>query len=1161
LTRDPPDRLGIQLFGQPRFTFGDVTLRLNMRPRCLPLLAYLLLNRDRAIARTTLALSLWDDEPEDSARANLRRHLHELSNALPASFEPWIQSASDTVAWNPAANVWLDVAEFERLAKAGDAAAAVELYRGDLLENSYDECLFSARERLRSVYLALLKELVVERRGERRFTQAIDYAQRILALDPWREDVVRQLIAARYESADRAGALQTYDLFSRSLRRELDVDPMPETASLRDVVFRNSVVAAADGSEVDVRRPGTLPPFVGRETELQQLNAAWSRAARGRGTCFLVAGEAGIGKTRLAAQFTQRAEAEGARVLWGATSPPERIPYEALVDALRNALPMLAAASIKPLWLGALAQLLPEVAERRSDVPALVAIEPERERTRLFEAIAIALEALSAPRPVVLVLEDLHWADTATIAAVEFAVQRIGQKPIFILGTYRDEEAGRTHPLRELRRRLQPLTLMSHLALGRLSADAVTEWVTRSEAVEIPAVRALAARLHEVTEGNPLLLVEAMRLVAEGSSIDGSVAKLQPLIAARVGRLSAACQDLAGIAASIGPSFDVDVLRDVSGWAEDSVIAGLDEMQDHGFIREPAGRHQFDFIFTHHLIAAAVYELSPPRLRVRRHRRIARVFEELGSRDKRGNAAEIARHCELAGERERAAANYVAAARQGLAVYANEVALRHARRALELVGADDSLHFEALAICESMNARIGDAPAQRADLTALALLTASSENRDHRCDVLRRWIAFHRTQGERAEEADAISKLAREAEQSGDARWRAEALEAQATHLELMGNADAALPIAKRAVAEYEAAGNKRGAVFALSLEGAVAAFVGDVAGADHAIERARLLACDDQSLLARVLRCEVSVCHWTQRWSRHAAATREAIELARAVGDRDVEATSLGAAALSAARAFRVSEAREAYARAMDIFVAIGKIQGLAVVCLNASALEIETGRFGEALALVERTEAIGRRTDWRHGLALCTANRAYIACLSGDFTAARDRALEFLAQARSLGSERLEAGALSQLGAALRRLGENPAAVERLSEAAGTFARHGAVESLCETHAELALAALSAGEATRACDLATSVALRCEDVEASGWAALPVTLWCAARVLRAAGDPLQGLELIQRARSCLHERARGFSDDEGRAMYLGLPEHAAILAAVAAAESRPPS
>jgi DNA-binding SARP family transcriptional activator len=1162
LTPDSPTQLRIHLLGQPRFTLGDEPLRLNMRPRCLPLLAYLLLHRDRPIARTTLALVFWADESEESARTNLRRHLHEIGNALPPSDEPWITTTSDAVGWNSAADVWLDVEEFERLANTVDGRApAVETYGGDLLENSYDECLFAPRERLRAVYLSALYELVVERRAARRFTRAVDYAQRILAVDPWREDVVRQLISARYESGDRAGALQTFDHFARTLREELDVDPMPETVSLRDAVLRNTAVDSASTEEADPH-PQHVPinagamPFVGRAAELEQLAAAWSRAARGRGSCFLVGGEAGVGKTRLAAQLAQHAEAEGARVMWGTTSSPERAPYEALVDALRNALPMIAATTIQPVWLAALVQLLPELALRRPDVPPLAAIDPERERTRLFEAIAVAVEALAAPRPVVLVLEDLHWADSATIAALEFIVQRIGQRPIFILGTYRDEETPRPHPLREFRRRLQPQSLIAHLALGRLTLGAVEELVARSD-LDAAIAAGLAPRLYEITEGNPLLLGEAMRLLAEGRSVEAGVATMAPLIAARIARLSAASQDLAEIAASIGAAFDVEVLRDVSGWSEDTVVTSLDEMLDGGFIREPFGRRQFNYIFTHHLIQVAIYDASPVALRPRRHRRIARVLEELGESAGRANAVEVARHYELAGEHARAAANYAIAARQALAVYANETALAYARRAIELAGeGDDELRFDALTIAEAMNARIGDSAAQRADLEALEALTARAEDRERRCEVLRRWIAFHRTLGDRDAEAGAVAALAEEAARLGDARWQAEALEAEATHLEVTGNAAAALPVIQRAVERYETAGDTRGMVFALSLEAAVAAFVGEIADADRSIERARALAeaSGDPAQLARVLRCESNVCHWTQRWSRNATVAREAVELARSVGDREMEATCLGAVAASAARAFRIREARDGSARAMEIFAAIGKPQGLATVCLNASALEIEVGCFAEAEALIERTEAVARQTNWRHGLVICAANRSNAACVRGDFVAARDAALDALAQAVAMGSERLSAIANLNLGAALRRLGDLPAAIERLTETAEAYARFDAVESRCEATAELALAHLAAGDVSRALALATDIARWCEAADAPEWTAVPVILWAAARVYHAAGMEAPSLELLARARARLDERARGFPDDDGRATYLAIPDHAAILASAAA-------
>jgi len=317
-------------------------------PRTWSLWTYLLLHRSHPVERETLAFTLWPEEPEAAARANLRRHLHDLKRILPSpagSSEPdWLLVDARTIQWNPDCDYWLDVIEFERLSGAADTLAeAVALYNGDFLESSYDDWLFYERERLRDLYLADLSQLTVRSRAERNYPLAATYAHRMLEIDPFREDALRQLMAVRYEAGDRSGALHEYEQFARHLRDELGVDPMPETAALREAVIREARLPGGVGYDESAPVSGTsahkverlLLPFVGRETELEQLRGWWSRAARGKGGLVMLGGEAGIGKTRLAAQLGSHAEREGARILLGNTTFAEPLPYQALVGALR----------------------------------------------------------------------------------------------------------------------------------------------------------------------------------------------------------------------------------------------------------------------------------------------------------------------------------------------------------------------------------------------------------------------------------------------------------------------------------------------------------------------------------------------------------------------------------------------------------------------------------------------------------------------------------------------------------------------------------------------------------------------------------------------------------------------------------------------------------
>jgi DNA-binding SARP family transcriptional activator len=204
---DAASELRVRLFGHVAVELDGRPFKLATPRKTLPILAYLLLHRDAPIARDFLAYVMWPDDEEESARAKLRMNLYELGRILPPELEAVIVS-TDSVRLRPDLRLWLDVEEFDRC--IGDPQRsddALALYRGELLASLYDEWILPERERRRNLFLAGLSRLVSQARRDRDFQRGIDLARQIIALDPWREDIVRQLMALRCESGDRAGAL------------------------------------------------------------------------------------------------------------------------------------------------------------------------------------------------------------------------------------------------------------------------------------------------------------------------------------------------------------------------------------------------------------------------------------------------------------------------------------------------------------------------------------------------------------------------------------------------------------------------------------------------------------------------------------------------------------------------------------------------------------------------------------------------------------------------------------------------------------------------------------------------------------------------------------------------------------------------------------------
>ena len=307
--------LHIHLFGHLRLFLDGRPQKFSALPKTIPLLAYLILHRQAHVPRDTLAYTLWPDVPETEARANLRRHLHELRRNLPPAPEetPWIVAETQQVQWNAAAPGGVDVIEFQQLAQRPDKLAeAAALYTGDLLQNIYEEWLEPERERLRAQYLQTLEQLITRSRQQGDLSQAMNYGQQVLHYDPWRENIIREMMQLRLESGDRAGALQEYQRFRQTLETELGVAPMAETRALYQQMLDNRiksperpqpnpVTTTTQTSSPRHNLPAPLMSCIGREEAIREL----TRLLTGPDAIRLVTltGPGGIGKTRLALEL------------------------------------------------------------------------------------------------------------------------------------------------------------------------------------------------------------------------------------------------------------------------------------------------------------------------------------------------------------------------------------------------------------------------------------------------------------------------------------------------------------------------------------------------------------------------------------------------------------------------------------------------------------------------------------------------------------------------------------------------------------------------------------------------------------------------------------------------------------------------------------------
>jgi DNA-binding SARP family transcriptional activator len=719
----------VRLLGAAEMTFDGEPWSVWIPPRCLLLLALVALREGDPPSRATLAAALWPDELDTDARTNLRRHLHELQRGLPAvdSVE-WILYEGKNVRWNDEAPGVIDVRAFPKLcADPKRAAEAAALYRGDLLEGVFDESILAERERLAALHRELLQRLVRGARQSRDHATAIAYARELLDVDAWHEDALREWMIATYQSGDRAGALAAFDEFARRLQNEFATLPTAETNALRDAI-RSDLPLPHEAEErfesalsEPARRAWNLP-FVGRDDDLTRLRQMWSRAARGSGGTAFVSGEAGIGKSRVAAELVAIAREQGAYVLRGTTSEPESSPYQAVLEALRGGIALVLQVPAGTPWLAVLSRVLPEI---RSANPG-IALEEEpsgkHAPDRLFDAIASAIAYLSRVRPLCIVLEDLHWAGPATIELVEAIARRIGALPVMLLVTYRSEESTSGHPLRALRASLVRERRAAALPLERLAPTDVGRIV--ESVAKRTADRELDNRIAQLSEGNPLFVAQLLEGYRETGALPDEASALRSAgdaIALRVARMDPGLRSIAQAAATAGQPFRPGVIAEIGEWSESAVLDAFGELMDRSLVREAGAGATY--AFTHALVAAAFYRELSPEVRTDRHCRIAAILERT-SRDDRTVLGAIARHWERGGRVREAAAAYVRTAGAASEVYAREEAAAAALRAYELA-VDDRTRFEAMSVTVAMWSGTTNIERWRADVERAATSAAS----------------------------------------------------------------------------------------------------------------------------------------------------------------------------------------------------------------------------------------------------------------------------------------------------------------------------------------------------------------------------------------------------------------------------------------------------
>jgi len=620
---DVDTSLQVHLLGLPRVECAGFPLSIPRRQ--VRALLYRLAVQLRPVSRDHLCFLLWSDEPDAMARRNLSRLLPQLRMALP---EPAALKVSKDAIALDRESVVSDTALFQRLLaqlegepRIDDLTRAVDLYRGAFLDGfslpsaaEFEVWASLERERWQELYLRALATLIDEHAAQDHLAEAIGCAERYLETDDLAETVHRRLIELYTASGERGAALRQYERCVTVLERELGVSPLPQTQAVYQAILSGAPVAEAPSSREPT--PSLLPeldvPFVGRDRALQQLRQAYHNARSGHGQVVLLSGEAGIGKSRLIREFAQRVSGDGL-VLSGAAHPFTRsIPYQPIVQALRDELEVGEGDRLPPsVWLSEVYRLLPELGILYPDLPSPADLQPEETQGRLFEALRQFVIALTKTwRVVLLCLDDLHWADTVTLDWLAYLGQRIVNSRLMVIGAYRSDEAD---DVAMLHQSLGRQGILTEIELAGLDADAVREIVRQQTSTrpELRSSQGLVARLQALTGGNPFFLLETVRVLIESGRTAPEVSERKGLplpdtvratVRARLERLSPVARQVLEAGSVLGPRFDFDVVRVTAGRRELETMDALDELVARQLLLE----HPDGYQFRHEIVREAV---------------------------------------------------------------------------------------------------------------------------------------------------------------------------------------------------------------------------------------------------------------------------------------------------------------------------------------------------------------------------------------------------------------------------------------------------------------------------------------------------------------------------------------------------------------------------
>lgn len=596
-------RLELFLDGRPH----QVTIKKEQA-----LLVYLACHEGEFLRRETLADLLWGSALPGRGRRSLSQAIYRIRKYIP---ELPLETDREEVRLLPG-GVRLDVQSFKAAIEREEFAAALELYRGQFLDDlwidgahNFELWQLSQRAELERLALKAARSLVFESSRSGEWEEVIKYTDLILRLDPFDQSALRIRIRAIAVARGRERALSEYNRLVSQL--ELwSIDPDMETRALIARLSEGQPVQQ-DYPEAPIEEP---TPFFGRRNEQRELLGEWQLVRSGVTRGVVISGEPGIGKTRFCEQLLLEFSIQGARIFRAQCSVTDKhVPYSALVDSVMSELRTKDLDALQPEWLGLLSTVLPEVGSVKS-IPHLPGpLEGEGGRRLLFEIFVHLFKGASAYSPIVIFIDDFQWCDRVSSDFIHYAFRRFSSSPILILLCTRPEGITSKFPPETLDTWELYGTGYRHLVLEPLSYyEAERLLGSYAEKTPLPLTVQQRAELYSLVGGRPFFLLEIARALSEGdidwtgerpSASELLSPSLDAFLNGMIRRLDKDAHAILAVLATFGSGTELDLIEELAGLDRERLLRGIEELVDRGLITEEAE----EIRFAHGLVRESAY--------------------------------------------------------------------------------------------------------------------------------------------------------------------------------------------------------------------------------------------------------------------------------------------------------------------------------------------------------------------------------------------------------------------------------------------------------------------------------------------------------------------------------------------------------------------------